>query len=328
MLHAIVNDIPTFADGVHSPPDAENRAQNDDNYQRDYCIVNIQVHPTRLYLLDASAGTCYIFPMNLVFLKLGGSLITDKTRPYTPRPEKLDLLAVEIASALRENPDLHLVLGHGSGSFGHEAASRHDTRRGVSGPAAWHGFAEVWYQASALNRLVVEALRRAGLPVVTFSPAASVTSHDGKVLIWNDYPIRAALSNGLLPVIHGDVAFDETRGGTILSTEDLFAHLVHQLHPQRILLAGREVGVWADFPARTRLLREITPGSLGRQASALGGAAGTDVTGGMYSKVTGMLALVEQVPDLEIVIFSGEQPGNVLRALHGENPGTRLYSPR
>ena len=76
-----------------------------------------------------------------------------------------------------------------------------------------------------------------------------------------DYPIRAALSNGLLPVIHGDVAFDEIRGGTILSTEDLFAHLAHQLHPQRILLAGLEAGVWADFPAHKHLLAEITPGS-------------------------------------------------------------------
>jgi isopentenyl phosphate kinase len=263
--------------------------------------------------------------MSLVFLKLGGSLITDKTRPYTPRPEKLDLLAAEIASALRENTDLHLVLGHGSGSFGHEAASRHDTRSGVSGPEAWRGFAEVWYQASTLNRLVVEALRRADLPVVTFSPAASVTAQDGKVFNWDNYPILSALSNGLLPVIHGDVAFDEIRGGTILSTEDLFAHLAHQLHPQRILLAGLEAGVWADFPARKRLLGEITPGNYAQQAFGLGGAAGTDVTGGMRSKVIGMLALVEQIPDLEIIIFSGEQPGNIGRALWGENPGTRLH---
>ena len=263
--------------------------------------------------------------MSLVFLKLGGSLITDKTRPYTPRPEKLDALAAEIASVLGENADLHLVLGHGSGSFGHEAASQADTRRGVSGPEAWRGFAEVWYQASALNRLVVETLRRVNLPAVTFSPAASVTAHDGKVFIWDYYPLQSALSNGLLPVVHGDVAFDEIRGGTILSTEDLFAYLARQLHPQRILLAGLETGVWADFPARARLLEEITPGNFAQQVTSLGGAAGTDVTGGMHSKVTGMLELVEQVADLEVLIFSGEQPGNVRRALRGENPGTCLH---
>ncbi len=263
--------------------------------------------------------------MSLVFLKLGGSLITDKTRPYTLRPEKLDHLAAEIAFALREDASLHLVLGHGSGSFGHPAASRYATRHGVSGTHAWLGFAEVWYQASSLNRLVVEALHRANLPVVTFSPAASVIAHDGKILAWDHYSIQVALSNGLLPVIHGDVAFDKLRGGTILSTEDLFTHLAHQLHPTRILLAGLEKGVWTDFPIREHMLREITPATHAQLESGVGAATGTDVTGGMQSKVSSMLALVEQIPHLDVLIFSGEQPGNVLSALRGENPGTRVH---
>jgi isopentenyl phosphate kinase len=263
--------------------------------------------------------------MALIFLKLGGSLITDKTRPYTARPDKLNLLAAEIASILKENAELQLVLGHGSGSFGHAAASRYNTRQGVSGTAAWHGFAEVWYQASTLNRIVLEALIGAGLPAVTLSPAASITSEHGKIIEWNQFPLREALSKGLLPVIHGDVVFDKVLGGTILSTEDLFAYLAHLLHPDSILLSGLEAGVWADFPAHKHLLAEITPGSFAQHASGLGAASGADVTGGMLSKVTGMLSLVEQIPGLEVMIFSGEQPGNLVRALRGENPGTRLY---
>lgn len=263
--------------------------------------------------------------MNLVFLKLGGSLITDKTRPYTVRADKLDSLAVEIASSLMGDADLHLVLGHGSGSFGHAAASRHATRLGVSSPEGWRGFAEVWYQASALNRLVVEAMHRVDLPVVSLSPAASVIAQAGKVISWDPYQIRAALANGLIPLVQGDVIFDVSRGGTILSTEDLFAHLANLLSPQRILLAGLETGVWADFPAREHLFKEITPGNLSSLSSVLGPTAGIDVTGGMHSKVSEMLALVEEIPGLDILIFSGEQPGNLQRALRGENPGTRLH---
>ncbi len=263
--------------------------------------------------------------MSLVFLKLGGSLITDKTRPYTARIEKLDELATEIASVTAENKDLHLVLGHGSGSFGHAAASLHATRLGVSSPEAWKGFAEVWYQASRLTRLVVEAFHRANLPIVAFSPAASVIAQDGRVSTWKSYPIQAALTNGLLPIIHGDVAFDRILGGTILSTEDLFAHLARQIPPQRILLAGLEDGVWADFPSCEHLLREITPDNISQLIPSLGAASGTDVTGGMYSKVTGMLSLLKEIPNLEILIFSGERPGNLRRALLGENPGTLLH---
>jgi isopentenyl phosphate kinase len=261
----------------------------------------------------------------LLFLKLGGSLITDKTRPYTPRPERLKVLAAEISTALRENPDTRLVLGHGSGSFGHHAASLHDTRRGVDGPGAWYGFSEVWYQASALNRMVIESLREAGLPAVTFSPLSSITAHDGKVFIWDLYPLRSALEQGLLPVVHGDVAFDDARGGTILSTEDIFEHLGREMHPNRILLAGLEKGVWRDFPTRKRLIPEITPTSFSDHPPSMTDPVGADVTGGMHAKITQMLALVEQVEGLEVLIFSGEEPGNVQKALAGENPGTRLH---
>ncbi len=60
-------------------------------------------------------------------------------------------------------------------------------------------------------------------------------------------------------------------------------------------------------------------------SSAFAEAAGADVTGGMGAKVSDMLALVEQIPALEVLIFSGGQPGNVRKALAGENPGTRLH---
>ncbi|MBN2386841.1 MAG: isopentenyl phosphate kinase family protein [Anaerolineales bacterium] len=261
----------------------------------------------------------------LVFLKLGGSLITDKKRPYTPRMEVLDDLATQVAVALQDDPDLQLVLGHGSGSFGHAAASQHGTLRGVAGFEAWRGFTEVWYQAAALDRLVVDALRRAGLATIALAPVAAVIARDNQVASWDLRPLQAALTNRLLPVIYGDVIFDQARGGTILSTEDLFVHLTRHLHPGRILLAGQEIGVWENFPNRQRLVAEITPGTFAQQAPGLGAAAGMDVTGGMESKVRKMLALVEEIPNLQVLIFSGDTPGTLLRAMRGENPGTLLH---
>lgn len=261
----------------------------------------------------------------LAFLKLGGSLITEKTNPYTPRLMMLDNLANQIAEAIRDVPDLQLVLGHGSGSFGHEAASEFDTRSGVSGPEAWKGFAEVWYQASALNRLVVNALRKVKLPAVTLAPFPAIMVSDGKIVAWDLDPLKASMKNGLLPILHGDVVFDKIRGGTILSTEELFCYLANHIRPKRILLAGLEEGVWKDFPARKHLLREITPKSFAKQAPGLESSPGSDVTGGMKTKVSEMLTLVEQIPDLEVLIFTGEEPKNVLRALKGENPGTCLH---
>ncbi|MDI6770742.1 MAG: isopentenyl phosphate kinase [Anaerolineales bacterium] len=262
--------------------------------------------------------------MKLTFLKLGGSLITDKTRPYTPRLDKLAELAAQIAAATHLDPRLHLVLGHGSGSFGHAAASQNWPVNSKWEAEDWRGFAEVWYQASALNRLVMDALHNANIPAISFPPSAASQAKAGIIEDWYIKPLKNALEAGILPVIFGDVAFDATLNGTILSTEDLFFTLANHLHPQRILLAGLEKGVWADFPARSKLVNLITPENFGSFSAGMVGAAGMDVTGGMRDKVEQMLRLVEQVAGLEVSIFSGEAPDAIKNALLGMNTGTLL----
>lgn len=261
---------------------------------------------------------------DLIFLKLGGSLITDKTVPFTPRTEKITEIATEIAEARRTHPGLSLVLGHGSGSFGHTPAKKYATRQGVKSPEEWAGFAEVWYQASELNRHVMSALTSSGIAAVALAPVASVLARDGKVARWDLEPLRCGLEAGILPVVYGDVVFDEVRGGTILSTEDLFSYLARKLSPKRILLAGLEQGVWAEFPAREEIIGKITPVSFTSIKNRVGAGLGEDVTGGMESKVELMLDLVQSLPGLTAQIFSGEKQGNFSRALAGETVGTLI----
>ena len=67
----------------------------------------------------------------LIFLKLGGSLITDKERPRTPRLDTLRDLSTQIAAARARDPNLLLLIGHGSGSFGHVVAKKYATRDGL-----------------------------------------------------------------------------------------------------------------------------------------------------------------------------------------------------
>ena len=87
-----------------------------------------------------------------------------------------------------------------------------------------------------------------------------------------------------------------------------------------------EEGIWQDFPKRDHLVREITPESHAQYDSSLGKGMGVDITGGMQGKVAAMLSLVEKVPGLEVIIFSGEKTGNVLQAIDGEMLGTRIHN--
>ena len=262
----------------------------------------------------------------LQYLKLGGSLITDKSQRSTAAHDRIERLAAEIRQALDQDPDGKLLLGHGSGSFGHIPARKYGTRAGVNSPQAWRGFAEVWYEATMLTRIVISALEAAGVPAIAFSPSAGVSTADRVIQTWNLNPIRAALEAGLVPVVHGDVIFDSKLGGTILSTEDLFVHLAQELPPERLLLAGIEPGVWADYPACKQLIPEISAANFIDIENQVAASGAVDVTGGMASKVKLVLELCRQQNGLQAVIFDGLEPGRVTRALMGDWPGTRLHA--
>lgn len=263
---------------------------------------------------------------NLQLLKLGGSLITDKAKPHAALPEVMRRLAREISAVLEETPSLQLILGHGSGSFGHVVARHYGTRKGVRTAEEWRGFREVWWEARALNLMFMDMLQEVGLAALVFPASAGAMADDGRVVDWSLAPIRSALKAGLLPVVYGDVVFDRTRGGTILSTEDLFDYLARQLRPRRILLAGLEPGVWADYPERKRIIPEITSANMAEVLPAVKEADAVDVTGGMASKVGQSLELVDSVVGLEVLIFSGEETGALRRALSGEKVGTVIKS--
>ncbi|MEO8395808.1 MAG: uridylate kinase, partial [Chloroflexota bacterium] len=149
-------------------------------------------------------------------------------------------------------------------------------------------------------------------------------SHDGAIQEMAVKPIQQALDHGLVPLVYGDVSLDDVRGGTIVSTETVFFYLAQNLPVRQILLLGEVDGVYDQAGA---VIPTITPETLAAVEAALGGSAGTDVTGGMETKVRDMVALVEDRRDLTIRIMSGTQPGLLEATLLDQaQPGTLITS--
>jgi isopentenyl phosphate kinase len=266
-----------------------------------------------------------------LYLKLGGSLITDKRVPESPRVEVLARLAHEVAAVRAARPDLRLVIGHGSGSFGHVAGKRYGTRHGVQSADDWFGFAVVADAAARLNRMVTAALLGAGVPAWSVQPSVALRCVDGVVVDGPLLAVERALDAGLVPLVYGDVALDDVRGGTIAGTEEIFEWLGNGLPPARMVLAGEVAAIYSADPLldpNARPIAEVTPATLGEIAHGLGASHGVDVTGGMVAKVAQSLALVERHAGLEIIICSGLQPGAVQAALLGElpTPSTRIHA--
>lgn len=257
---------------------------------------------------------------------MGGAAITDKSRPRTALQENIEKLCEQIARAHIEFPDLGILIGHGSGSFGHYSGKKHKTRDGVKTRNEWLGFAEVWDDARQLNEMVIHACLAAKLPVIGFPPSAWIITENRNPITKLADPIRLALRNGLIPVVNGDVIFDIVLGGTILSTEEVFSLLVDELHPDQIILSSREPGVWQDYPTCTRLAETLTPHEFQSAMASVQGSSGMDVTGGMAKKVALMMDILHKHPKIHITITSGIDGHSVYDALVDKPSGTNLHS--
>lgn len=260
----------------------------------------------------------------LVFIKWGGSLITDKNTPFSANYEVIDNLAHQLASLLDEYPSTHFILGHGSGSFGHTIARQFNTRAGVATIEEWRGFWEVYKAAHALNQIVLDALDRHHIAYMNFPPSITFSSVNQVPQDFSMKPLVQALHAQFLPVFFGDVVFDEVLGGSILSTEDVFLYLADLLKPDKILLAGVTNGVFSDFPQNNIRIPRITPANIGDYQSGIQGSASTDVTGGMLAKVKTMLKLVDSGLSLKVKIFSGMEEGIFKKMLEDGDSGTSI----
>ena len=260
----------------------------------------------------------------VVLVKLGGSLITDKRGHEVFRPRVVARLAREIESVRRHLQD-DLVLGHGAGSFGHAAAAKYGVGAGplgLGGPAA---AAIVQDRTARLHRQVIDALLRAKLPVFSQAPSSLFTATAGRVKAGPVATVHHALDRGLVPVLFGDVVVDRTWTASICSTETAFLTLARAFaranRPvRRVLWLGVTDGVHDDAG---RTIATVRAGAARAARRSAGGAAGTDVTGGMAHRLDAALALARL--GIESWIGNGSRPGRLRDALRGKPvPGTRI----
>ncbi len=259
----------------------------------------------------------------VVFVKLGGSLITDKERPDTAQPEVIRRLAEEIARARARTGARRLILGHGSGSFGHAAAARLGLARGIDriDRDRSEAVSRVQERAAALHRMVADALRDAGLAPFTIAPSANLITDVGRPVVFGVEPVTLALEWGLLPVLYGDVVLDRFHGCSICSTESVLVTVAERLARRRVRVAR---ALWAGatdgiLDAEGRTIPEIGPETAAEALDAAGASAGTDVTGGMLHRLETALALAAKgTPSL---VFDGTVPGRLEAALAGEPAG-------
>ena len=242
-------------------------------------------------------------------LKIGGSILTDKSRELSARPEEIDRIAAEIASCPED-----LVLVHGAGSFGHIPAKRF----GLPHNFSREGLRITHLSVARLCEMVVEALGRAGVECLPVHPLSTAMLRQGRIESFFLEPVLEMIKEGIMPVLHGDVAMDASKGAAIVSGDQLVAYLAGQLQAEIVAVGSNVDGVLVSGKPLPKLSRD----DLSLFQSDIGASAGVDVTGGMRGKLLELLELADR--GTESVIFHAGREGNIIRALKGERVGTRI----
>ena len=257
-----------------------------------------------------------------IILKLGGSAITTKDKVLTPRPKVIKRLAKEIAKA-KVSP---LIIIHGGGSFGHPIAEKYKLTSGLNDPSQLIGFVETHEAMVSLNRLVVNALIDSRVPAFGMPPSSFMLMKQGKVQILRIKILKEAIKKGLVPVLYGDVAFDLDKGFDILSGDKIAGFLAIRLDAKMVIMAVDVDGIFTDDPnvePSAELIPHITLDELEGLQAKIGESRNSDVTGGMFGKMSELAAPVEC--GIEALIVNALKPNNIYKALRGkEVVGTRI----
>ena len=246
--------------------------------------------------------------MAMILIKLGGSVVTNKSKETTARLDIIDGLAREIASVPGE-----VIVIHGGGSFGHIKAREHDLHLGFVNEGQREGVYEVQRDMRILNRMIEEGFHGAGVPVASI-PAGAITVFDNGQL--KDFPsdiFAHYLDIGIMPISFGDVVVDRTRGIAICSGDDIMLRLARDLNAERCIFVTNVDGIFAHFPAapEEKPLKEIRPGQeIGFTVK------NTDVTGSMERKLDLMFKIAELGCRVEVI--NGLVPGRLASALRDD----------
>lgn len=255
---------------------------------------------------------------NLVILKLGGSVVTEKDGDMKARKSAIKKLAKAISLARAQDSGLKLVLVSGAGCFGHAVVAKHGIKDGVKTSEQKVAFAETHWCVNVLNQLVVRALLDVGVPAIGLPPAVLIDQRAKRIEHFDCTKVKQFLEAGLVPVLYGDMTLDWAQGASVVSGDQIVPFLARELGAKLMIFATDVEGVCDGDPKTNPAAKCIPLISEKNKDEVLGKleeAKTTDVTGGMRGKIS---ELLEQARITPIVIVNGNKAGLVVKALLGK----------
>ncbi len=264
----------------------------------------------------------FMMPSNLPklnFIKLGGSCITDKSRPGSFKSTVIKRIAQELAAIYKSNTNSCFIVGNGAGGFGHFLA--HKSRQD-DGTYVAKDMVAIQVAVRQLNARVTEFLAREGLPILTIHPSSSgLANKTGKFMPFSLIPFADALKSGVLVSVYGDILLSDNGRYRICSTEQIFIDLAVGLKSKfqigRVILLSDVDGV---YDKNKRIIKTIASEPSSVEHVTHNQKQTYDVTGGMQQKIKSaqMMAKIAE----QVWIADGRKKGTLAGLFESKHEGT------
>jgi isopentenyl phosphate kinase len=259
----------------------------------------------------------------LTVIKLGGSLLTDKSRPYEARKSIIAAAAKELKECVDEGLIESLILVHGVGSYGHPPVLEYKLYKGFTGPEQFIPLSKTQGIVNEFRLMITKELQEAGLPVNLLHPSSMLVAEKMRIAKTYFEPLKGWMTLGMIPILGGDLLYDKTMGFSIGSGDELAIVLAREFQAKRLIFAMDELGVYTTDPKKNphaRLLTEIDINDLDEVTKGLEQLEKTDASGAIKGKLS-YIAVVKDLIEggLETTLLSMMKYGNLKALLKGQD---------
>lgn len=243
----------------------------------------------------------------MILIKLGGSIITNKEKPLSPRISTIDKISKHLKKI--HEP---IILVHGGGSFGHYWSVKYDMHTKPD-RYSLHGVSVVKNSMIQLDKIILDSLIKNKLSPYSLPPTDFMSGN--RPITKKVKEIAKIAKSGLIPVSYGDALWYGAKKSYILSGDKIMSILAKVLRPRLSIFVLNVDGLYSDFKTK-KLVREMDGDQVSIEDIPM------DVTGGMKRKVEEATRISKM--GLDVFFVNGNKPERITSAAKGKFEGTRF----
>ncbi|HSG74266.1 MAG TPA: isopentenyl phosphate kinase [Nitrosopumilaceae archaeon] len=234
----------------------------------------------------------------MILIKLGGSIITNKKKPLTPRKKTIDKIATALSKI-----DEPMVIVHGGGSYGHYWSVKYDMH---TKPAKYsiRGVSVVKNSMVELDKIILDSFLKNKLNPYSLPPTDFVSGD--KAITKKIKEVEKIAKSGLIPITFGDALWYGKNRSFILSGDKIMSMLAKILKPRLSIFVLDVDGLYSDLKTK-KLIYELKGQKPQISKNTM------DVTGGMTRKIEEASKISKM--GLNVFFVNGNKPQRIADAV-------------